>query len=68
MVFLVKFIFAFQWLSEDFLLYLREWEESVEARGDVSDAEKPVMLLSAQILCGLKMTGISYHTLIIIRG
>ena len=48
-----------QWLSEDFLHYLSEWEESVEAREDVNDAEKPIMLLSAQTSYGLKMTGTS---------
>ena len=34
-----------QWLSEEFLHYLSEWEESVEAREDVDDAEKAIMLL-----------------------
>ena len=29
----------------------------MEARGDVADAEKAVMLLSAQTAYGLKMTG-----------
>lgn len=47
-----------QWLSEDFLSYLSEWEESVEAREDVDDAEKAIMLLNTQTSYGLKMTGI----------
>lgn len=34
-----------------------EWEESVEARERVDDAEKAVMLLSIQTSYGLKMTG-----------
>ena len=51
-------VLQLQWLSEDFLSYLNEWEESVEAREDVDDAEKAVMLLSAQTSYGLKMTGI----------
>ena len=50
-----------QWLSGEFLQYLKEWEESVEAREDVDDAEKPVMLLSAQTSYGLKMTGTSIY-------
>ena len=53
-----------QWLSGEFLHYLSEWEKSVEAREDVDDAEKAVMLLSAQTSYGLKTTGISSYTML----
>ena len=43
-----------QWLSGEFPHYLSEWKENVEAREDVDDAEKAVMLLSAQTSYGLK--------------
>ena len=47
----------FQWLKDEFLPYLKEWEESVVTRGNFSKAEKKQMLLSSETLEGLRMTG-----------
>lgn len=49
--------YEIQWLKEDFLKYLDEWEDSVEARTDIEDAVKTKMLLSRQTLDGLRITG-----------
>ena len=46
-----------QWLETDFLGYLKEWEDSVNARTDVPDAQKPMMLLSRETIEGLHITG-----------
>lgn len=46
-----------QWLKEDFLGYLKQWEESVQARRDVADSGKTKMLLSRETLEGLYITG-----------
>ena len=49
-----------QWLKEDFLGYLQEWDTSVEQRtGDFTEAERKKMRLSDETLEGLRMTGIS---------
>ena len=47
----------FQWLREDFLGYLDEWEASVAARPGFSKAERNKMLLSQETLSGLRLTG-----------
>ena len=41
----------------DFLGYLKQWEESVQARRDVADSGKTKMLLSRETLEGLYITG-----------
>lgn len=46
-----------QWLENDFLGYLKEWKDSVDARTDVPKAEKPTMLLSRETQEGLHITG-----------
>ena len=46
-----------QWLEEDFLGYLKEWEESVMARQGFTLKEKKNMLLSQETLLGIKITG-----------
>ena len=46
-----------QWLEEDFLGYLEEWEKSVAARKGFSKTEKNKMLLSDATRSGLKFTG-----------
>lgn len=46
-----------QWLETDFLGYLKEWEDCVNARTDVPDAQKPMMLLSRETIEGLHITG-----------
>ena len=46
-----------QWLEDDFLGYLKEWEESVSAQADLSDSERARMLLSRETIEGLHITG-----------
>ena len=46
-----------QWLEDDFLTYLNEWEASVKGREGFEDVQKKQMLLSEQTLLGLRMTG-----------
>lgn len=48
---------TFQWLEDDFLTYLNEWEASVKGREGFEDVQKKRMLLSEQTLLGLRMTG-----------
>ena len=51
----------FQWLQEDFMGYLQEWESSVQEReGDFTQAERNKMQLSHETLQGLKITGTHY--------
>ena len=47
------------WLTEEFLPYLDQWEESVMARKDVTNVAKKMMMLSTETLQGLKLTGIN---------
>ena len=46
-----------QWLEEDFLGYLKEWEESVSARAGFTAKEKKNKLLSQETLLGIEVTG-----------
>ena len=46
-----------QWLEEDFLGYLKEWEESVSVRAGFTAKEKKNMLLSQETLLGIAVTG-----------
>ena len=46
-----------QWLENDFLGYLREWEESIEQRDGYSKDDKRRMTLSQETMRGLRMTG-----------
>ena len=46
-----------QWLEEDFLGYLSLWESSVNGRDGYTDAQKNAMMLSAETLEGLHITG-----------
>ena len=50
-----------QWLKEDFLGYLDEWQRSVEQREGFTTAQKQMMCLSKETLTGLKMTGRFKH-------
>ena len=52
-----------QWLEEDFLGYLKKWEESVAQRPKLSKTkgEKSKMLLSSATRKGLNLTGILRH-------
>lgn len=46
-----------QWLEEEFLPYLKEWEDSVARRPGFSKAQMKRMLLSAETLLGIRITG-----------
>ena len=46
-----------QWLEEEFLPYLDQWEKSVEAREGFTKTQKKQMLLSSETHLGLRMTG-----------
>ena len=46
-----------QWLEDDFLGYLREWEESVAQRPGTTSKEKKNMLLSQETRFGIEVTG-----------
>lgn len=50
-----------QWLRDEFLVYLDEWEKSVNDRPGFSKEEKNLMLLSPATRLGIKMTG-NYST------
>ena len=54
-------VFLLQWLENDFLGYLKEWEDSVKADTGSSDGEKPKMLLSRQTIEGLVMSGMGTY-------
>ena len=47
-----------QWLEDEFLGYLTEWESSVSSREGFSPREKESMLLSSETRLGLTVTGI----------
>ena len=49
--------FYLQWLKDNFLAYLDEWEKSVMDRPGFEDDEKKNMMLSSETLLGLRMTG-----------
>ena len=46
-----------QWIKNEFLPYLDNWEESVESRSGFTNGEKKRMMLSHETLLGLRMTG-----------
>ena len=56
----VTVVFNLQWLLDDFLGYIKEWEDDIAA-SNFSEAEKPLMCLSAETLEGLKIIG-TYNT------
>ena len=47
-----------QWLQEEFLSYLDEWEQSVRQRDGFSASEKNKMQLSPETILGLRLTGV----------
>ena len=51
-------IIHLQWLENDFLGYLAEWDEMVQLRENFTAAEKKKMTLSKDTLDGLRMTGV----------
>ena len=46
-----------QWLENEFLSYLSEWEAWIESRGALPTAEKRTMCLSLETLTGWKISG-----------
>lgn len=52
-----------QWLKNDFLKYLNEWEEGVMKREKFTVTQKYRMLISQETLLGIRMTGKMYHPL-----
>ena len=49
--------YLLQWLENDFLQYLNNWEDSVNRCSDLSKGEKQKLLLSTETLEGLQITG-----------
>lgn len=49
-----------QWLENDFLSYLKEWDESVSAK-DLSASDMARMCISRETLEGLRFTGEHMH-------
>ena len=47
-----------QWLEDEFLPYLKEWECSVMNRPGFTPAQRKKMLLSKETLLGLRITGL----------
>nr|XP_034339030.1 uncharacterized protein LOC117693074 [Crassostrea gigas] len=47
------------WLVNDFLEYFAQWKQTVDDRGEFSEAQKATMQLSHQTLTGLKMSALS---------
>ena len=45
---------------DDFLSYLDKWEAQVNARADVPSEAKQTMLLSAETMEGLRITGMFF--------
>ena len=52
-------LFPLQWLETEFLGYLEQWEKAVTGREGFTECEKKTMLLSAETVTGLKLTGIT---------
>ena len=46
-----------QWLEEDLLGYLSDWEESVKKRKGFTAAQKKLMLLPDSTMEGIRITG-----------
>ena len=46
-----------QWLEEDLLGYLNDWEESVKKRQGFTAAQKKLMLMPDSTMEGIRITG-----------
>ena len=57
---------SLQWLKEDFLTYLDDWEKGVRSRPGYSAAEKSVMLLSRETLEGIRISGLNIHVFVLL--
>ena len=56
--------YVIQWLEEEFLQWLDEWQQEVEQPADRTATEKEKMIISKETLTGLRMTGtVNYFTL-----
>ena len=55
-IFNYTLLIALQWLEEEFMMYLIDWENNVEGRQGFSKTEKGNILLSHPTRLGLKMT------------
>eukprot|EP00731_Ephydatia_muelleri_P035495 Em0129g3a len=55
---------AAQWLTDVFLVYLDEWEESVKGREDLDKSQIILMMLSAETRQGLRLTVMSFVELV----
>ena len=51
-------LYTLQWLCQDFLRYLDDWERSVQARQGFTTSQKAMMTLSRETTEGLRMTGL----------
>ena len=47
-----------QWLQNDFLTYLTEWDEEVAAIPGLKRSEMQKLCLSKETMAGLKITGV----------
>ena len=50
-------VITLQWLEEDFMMYLNNWEHSVKGRPGFKASEMKKMLLSSETRLGLSITG-----------
>ena len=51
------YVIQLQWLEDEFLPYLEQWENSVKKRRGFSDKEKMLMLITKETRAGIKVTG-----------
>ena len=49
-----------QWLADEFIPYLKEWESSVGKRSGFSSQSKSMMVVAKETRNGIKITGICY--------
>jgi len=48
LVFYFLFIICAQWMTDEFIPYLKSWEESVQERNGFTPQEKAMMLLARE--------------------
>ena len=46
-----------QWLEDDFLKWLDEWEQQVKSKKDLKSKERNKLILSKETLIGIRITG-----------
>jgi len=53
-----KFVSTLQWLKEEFLPYLQQWQQSVDAqKGPFTPKDKVMMVLTQKTRFGIHATG-----------